>query len=86
MGPPMTKRPVGLMWVLGVFVEEVGGDHGFDDVFLDLGDELLIGEGAVGIAIGELGVLGGDDDGVDADGLVVGVVLDRDLDLPSGRR
>ena len=51
---------------------------------MDFGAELLVGEGAVGVAVRELGVLRGDDDGVDADGLVVGVVLDGDLRLAVG--
>ncbi len=70
--------------VLGVGVEQVGGDDGLDDVLHDLGAKLVVGEGAVGVLVGELGVLGGDDDGVDAEGLVVGVVLDGDLRFAVG--
>jgi hypothetical protein len=77
----MTKRPVGLMWYL---VEEVGGDYGLDDVLHDLGAELLVGKRALGVLVRELGVLGGDDNSVDADRLVVGIVLDGYLRLAVG--
>ncbi len=64
--------------VLGVFVEQVGGDGGLDDVLEDVGVE--------GVVVDGLGVLGGDDDGVDADGLVVASYSTVTWDLPSGRR
>ena len=64
---------------LGVLVEELGGNDGLDDVLHDVGAELLVGLVAI-----VLGVLGGDDDGVDADRLAVGVVLDGDLALAVG--
>jgi hypothetical protein len=62
--------------VLGVLVEQLGGQRGLNNVLEDVGAELFGGDG--------FGVLAGDDDGVDADRLVVGVV--RDGDLRSGRR
>ena len=83
-GSTNDEAACGVDVVLGVGIEQVGGDDGLDDVLHDFGAELLVGEGAVGVAVGELGVLSGDDDGVDADGLVVGVVLDRDLGLAVG--
>ena len=78
MGPPMTKRPVGLMWYLVFSSRQFGGQDGLDDVLQDVGAELFVGDG--------LGVLGGDDDGVDADGLVVASYSTVTWLLPSGRR
>ena len=37
MGPPVTKRPVGLMWyVASLAVEQVAGDGGQDDLLDDV--------------------------------------------------
>ncbi len=52
----------GLDVVDGVVVEQVGGDDLLDDLLHDLGAEVLGGD--------LLGVLGGDDDGVDTEGTV----------------
>jgi hypothetical protein len=63
----------------GVVIEVLGGDDLLDDLLLDLLSELLSGD--------VLGVLGRDDDGVDAlgnDGTVVVAVLDGDLGLGVG--
>ena len=63
----------------GLVVEVLGGDDLLDDLLLDLLAELLGADG--------LGVLGGDDDGVNADrdhGTVVVLVLDGDLSLGVG--
>lgn len=63
----------------GLVVEELLGDDLLDDLLLQLLAELLGGD--------VLGVLGGDDDGVDAlgnDGAVVVLVLDGDLGLGVG--
>jgi len=76
----------GIDVVLRVGVEQVGWDDGLDDMLEDFGAELVVGEGTVGVLVGEFGVLGGDDDGVDADRLVVGVVLYRDLRLAIGAK
>ena len=62
--------------VLGVLVEPLGGQHGLDDVLEDVGVQLLVADA--------LGVLAADDHGVDARGLAVLVVLDRDLALAVG--
>ena len=35
IGPPMTKRPVGLMWIFGFCVEHVGGNDGLDHMLHD---------------------------------------------------
>ena len=56
-------------------IHHVGGDHGIDDVLLDLGAQLFGGNLVV--------VLGGNHDGVDALGLAVDV-LDADLALAVG--
>ena len=74
-GPPMTKRPVGLMWYLVFAVDHVARHHGVDDVLADLGAKLLGGD--------VFAVLGRDDDGVDANGLAVDV-FDRNLTLAVG--
>jgi len=44
--------------VLGVFVEQVGGNHRLDDVLQNVGAKLIVADG--------LGVLGGNDNGIDA--------------------
>ena len=48
--------------------------------------ELLVGQCAVLVFVAELCVLRGDDDSVDANGLVVRVILDRDLALAVGAK
>ena len=66
----------GLDVVDGAVIEELGRDDLLDDLLLDLRAELLSGD--------VVGVLGGDDDSVDAqghDGTVVVRVLDGDLGL-----
>lgn len=63
----------------GLLIEVLGGDDGLDDVLHDVLVNLLVGD--VGL------VLGGDDDGVDADGdhaAVLLLVLDGDLGLTIG--
>jgi len=70
------KAAGGIDVVLGVLVEEIGGQHGLDDVLEDVGVQIFIADG--------IGVLAADDDGVDAGGLAVLVVLDRDLALAVG--
>ena len=62
--------------VLGVFVQQFGGEDSLDDVLQDVSAELLVRN--------ILSMLAGDDDGIDADRLAVGVVLDRDLALAVG--
>lgn len=65
--------------VNGLLVEELGGDDLLDDLLLNLLAELLGGD--------ILGVLSGDDDGVDTlgdDGTVVVLVFDGDLGLGVG--
>ena len=62
--------------VLGVGVEQRGGDDGLDDVLHDLGAELVVAD--------VFGVLGGDDDGIHSHGAIVGIVLDGDLGLAVG--
>src|SRR5699024_5904511 len=52
---------------------QLGGDGGQDDVLYHVGADLLQGDGLV--------VLGGDDDGVHAQGAALAVVLDGDLGL-----
>ena len=64
------------MWYLVFSSRRLAGSDRLNDVLQDVGAELFVGDG--------FGVLGGDDDGVDADGLVVGVVLDGDLALAIG--
>ena len=66
------------MWYLVSASSNVGGQDGLDDVLQDVGAQLVVGD--------RLGVLGGDDHGVDADRLVVLVVLDRDLALAVGSK
>ena len=75
-GPADDEAAGGIDVVLGVLVEPLGGKHGLDDVLEDVGVQLVVADG--------LGVLAGDDDGVDAGGLAVLVVLDRDLALAVG--
>lgn len=63
----------------GLLIEVLGGDDGLDDVLHDVLVNLLVGD--VGL------VLGGDDDGVDADrdhAAVLLLVLDGDLGLTIG--
>ena len=63
----------------GAVIKVLGGDGGLDDLLEDLLAELLGGD--------VLGVLGRDDDGVDADGddgAIVVLVLDGDLGLGVG--
>ncbi|URD93002.1 hypothetical protein MUK42_28113 [Musa troglodytarum] len=63
----------------GLLVEVLLGDDGLDDVLLEVGGDLVVGHGLV--------VLGGDEDGVDADGhhgAVVVAVLHRHLGLAVG--
>ena len=62
--------------VLGVLVEPLGGQHGLDHVLEDVGVQLFVADA--------LSVLAADDHGVDARGLAVLVVLDRDLALAVG--
>ena len=69
----------GVQVVDGLLVEKLGGDDFLDDVLLELSLDLLVGDTFV--------VLGGDDDGVDADwdhGAVNILVLDGDLGLAVG--
>ena len=70
-GPPMTKRPVGLMWYLVSASSRLRGNHGLDDVLQNVGAQFVVADG--------LGVLRRDHDGVDADRLAVLVVFHRDL-------
>ena len=76
IGPPMTKRPVGLMWYLVCSSSHLPRQNRLDDVLQDVGVQLVVGN--------RLGVLAGDDDGVDARRLAVLVVLHRDLALAVG--
>ena len=62
--------------VLGVLVEPCGGQHGLDDMLEDVGVQLLVADA--------LGVLAGNDDGVDAGGLAVLIVFDGHLALAVG--
>ena len=64
------------MWYLVSSSSRFGGHDRLDDVLQNVGAQLLVGDG--------LGVLGRDDHRVDANGLVVLVVLDRDLALAVG--
>jgi hypothetical protein len=75
IGPPTTKRPVGLMKILVSLVEVAVRHHVLDDPLVQVGLDLRV------LDIGA--VLRGDDDGVDAHRLAV-VVLDRDLALAVG--
>ncbi len=71
MGAADYEESGGIDVVLGVFVEQIGGKNGLVDVLEDVGAQIFIGDG--------FGVLRGDDDGIDADGLVgLRVVLDGD--------
>ena len=72
----MTKLAGGIDVVLGVLVEPLGGQHGLDDVLEDVGVEIFVRDG--------VGVLAGDDDGVNARWLAVLAVLDRDLAFAVG--
>jgi len=63
----------------GLLVEVLLRDDGLDDVLLEVGGDLVVGDGLV--------VLGGDEDGVDADGhhgAALVDVLHRDLGLAVG--
>ena len=64
------------MWYLVFSSSHFCGEHGLDDVLEDVGLELFVADA--------LGVLAADDDGVDAGGLAVFVVLDGDLALAVG--
>ena len=75
-GPADDEAAGGIDVVLGVLVEPRCGQHGLDDVLEDVGVELFVADA--------LGVLAGDDHRVDAGGLAVLVVLDRDLALAVG--
>ncbi len=62
----MTNRPVGLMWI-----EQVGGDYGLDDVLQNVGAQFVVAD--------DFGMLGGDDHRIHALHIVLRVVFDRDL-------
>ena len=74
-GPPMTKRPVGLMWILGVGIDHVRGQHRIDDVLLHFGAQGFGGNVVV--------MLRRNHHGVDASGLAVDI-FDADLALAVG--
>ena len=67
------KAAGGVDVVLGVLIQQLGRNGGLDDLFHNVGPELLHGHA--------LAVLAGDDDCIHADGLVVLVVLHGDLAL-----
>ncbi len=62
--------------VLGVGIQQVGGDGGLDHVLQDVGPQLFIAD--------RLGMLRGDDHGIDPRRLAGFVVLDRDLRFAVG--
>jgi hypothetical protein len=76
IGPPITKRPVGIDVVLGVLVQHFLGQRSLDDVLQNVGAQVFVGN--------RLRVLAGNDDGIDADRLVVLVVFHCDLGLAIG--
>jgi len=64
--------------VLGMLVEPRGREHGLDHMLENVGVEIVVGDG--------LGMLAGDDDGVDAGGLPFSSYSTVTWLLPSGRR
>ena len=72
IGPPMTKRPVGLTWIFGAVVAQLLGDDLFDDHLDDVVAQAVVGHVVV--------VLRGDDHCAHGDRLPA-AVLDRDLGL-----
>src|SRR5208283_1173179 len=68
----------GIDVVLGVFVEQVGRDHGLDDMLQNAGAEFVVGHG--------LGVLRGNHDGIDAHDFALGVIFDCDLRFAIGAK
>src|ERR1700730_10310957 len=66
----------GIDVVLGIFVEQLGGDGGLDDVLQNVASEFFVADC--------LCVLSGNDDCVHTDGLVVLVVFNRDLRFAIG--
>src|SRR5205807_4496960 len=69
LGPTDDEASGGVDQAPGVLVEPALGNHRFDDVFLDVGEDVLVG--------GVLGVLHADQHGVDAPRPALIVVLHR---------
>jgi hypothetical protein len=62
--------------VLGIFIEQMGGNDRLDDVFQNAGAKLFVGD--------VFGVLGGNYHGIDAQHIPLCVIFDRNLGLPIG--
>ena len=76
IGPPMTKRPVGLMWYLVSASSMLAGNHGLDHVLQNFRAQLVVAHG--------LGVLGRNHHRIHADRLAVLVVFHCDLGFAVG--
>jgi hypothetical protein len=70
------KTSGGIDVILGVLVEQVGGNHGLNDMLQNVGAQFVVAHA--------FGMLRGDDDGIHALHFVLRIVFHRDLGFAIG--